>query len=80
MFYFIEDKWRITPKLTLSYGLRWDTWFPDYSLNSGQGGRYEVTTNTVLIPGVGGISKSGNSQTKWVNFAPCIGVAYSFNK
>jgi len=80
MFYFIEDKWRITHKLTLSYGLRWDTWFPDYSLNSGQGGRYEVTTNTVLIPGVGGISKSGNSQTQWVDFAPRIGVAYSFNE
>ena len=69
MFYFIQDTWRITPKLTLSYGLRWDTWFPDYSLNSGQGGRYDVTDNLVRIPGVGGISKSGNSdgssKTDW---------------
>lgn len=25
MFYFVQDTWRITPKLTLAYGLRWDT-------------------------------------------------------
>ena len=55
MFYFVQDTWRVTQKLTLSYGLRWDTWFPDYSLNSGQGGRYDVTDNLVRIPGVGGI-------------------------
>jgi hypothetical protein len=79
MFYFIQDTWRVTPKLTLSYGLRWDTWLPDYSLNSGQGGRYEVTTNTVLIPGVGGISKSANAQTQWRDLAPRVAIAYALN-
>ena len=79
MFYFIQDTWRVTPKLTLSYGFRWDTWFPDYSLNAGQGGRYEVTTNTVLIPGVGGISKSANSKTQWRDLAPRFAIAYAMN-
>jgi len=79
MGYFVQDTWRVTPKLTLTYGLRWDVWFPDYSLNAGQGGRYDVTTNTVLIPGVGGISKSGNAQTQWKNFSPRIGIAYAIN-
>lgn len=79
MFYFVQDTWRVTPKLTLSYGLRWDTWFPDYSLNAGQGGRYDVTTNTVLIPGVGGISQSANAQTQWRDFAPRFAIAYALN-
>ena len=79
LFFFAQDKWRITPKLTLSYGLRWDTWFPDYSLNAGQGGRYEVTTNTVFIPGVGGVSQSGNANTQWHNFSPRVAVAYAWN-
>jgi hypothetical protein len=79
MFFFAQDKWRITPKLTLTYGLRWDTWFPDYSLNSGQGGRYEVTNNTVYIPGIGGVSQSGNSQIQWHNLAPRLAIAYALD-
>jgi outer membrane receptor protein involved in Fe transport len=78
MFFFVQDTWRITPKLTLSPGLRWDTWFPDYSLNAGQGGRYDVTTNIVYIPGVGSVSQSANSQTQWHNFSPRLGIAYAF--
>ena len=76
---FVQDTWHIAPKLTLTYGVRWDVFFPDFSLNSGQGGRYDVTNNIVYIPGVGGVSKSGNSQTQWANFSPRLGIAYSPN-
>jgi len=79
MYYYAEDTWRLTNKLTLNYGLRWDTWFADESLNAGQGGRYDVTTNTVYIPGVGGVSKSGNVKTPYHNFSPRIGIAYALN-
>lgn len=79
MFYFVQDAWRVTPKLTLNLGLRWDVWFPDFSLNAGQGGRYDVTNNIVYIPGVGGVSRSGNAETQWRNFSPRIGVAYAPN-
>ncbi len=79
MYYYAEDTWRLTPKLTVNYGLRWDTWFADESLNKGQGGRYDVTTNTVFIPGVGGVSMSGGVQTQYHNFSPRLGIAYSLN-
>lgn len=79
MFYFVQDTWRITRKLTLNLGVRWDTWFPDYSKNSGQGGRYDVTDNLVRIPGVGNVSMSGDSQTQWSNISPRIGIAYALN-
>jgi len=80
LFTFVQDTWRVTPKLTVSYGLRWDVWFPDFSLNSGQGGRYDVTNNIVYIPGVGGVSQSGNQQTQWHNFSPRLGIAYAINE
>jgi len=79
MYYYGEDTWRVTRKLTLNYGLRWDTWFADTSLNAGQGGRYDVTTNTVFIPGVGGVSSSGGVKTQYHNFSPRLGVAYSLD-
>ncbi len=76
---FVQDTWRVTPKLTVTYGLRWDVYFPDSSLNAGQGGRYDVTNNIVYIPGVGGVSSSANVQTQWHNFSPRVGIAYSPN-
>lgn len=79
MFYYAQDTWRATQKLTLTYGGRWDTWFPDKSVNAGQGARYDVSDNLVRISGVGGISSSSNSQTEWHNFALRLGVAYAWN-
>jgi hypothetical protein len=77
MYYYLSDTWRITPKLTLNYGLRWDTWFADQSRHKGQGGRYDATDNLVRIPGVGGVSLSGGVKTDYNNFSPRVGIAYA---
>jgi hypothetical protein len=79
MFYFFQDTWRVTSKLTLSLGVRWDTWFPNYSVNEGQGSQYDVTTNTVIVAGVGDNSRSAGIRTQWTNFSPRIGIAYNVN-
>jgi hypothetical protein len=76
MFYFVQDTWRITPKLTMSLGLRWDTWFPNQSVNEGQGSRYDVVTNSVIIAGLGANSKSAGVKTQWTNFSPRLAFAY----
>jgi hypothetical protein len=77
MFYYGQDTFRVTHKLTVNYGIRWDTWFPDESLHAGQGGHYEIASNLVQIPGIGGVSLSGNVQTQWRNFSPRFAIAYA---
>ncbi|MDQ6708187.1 MAG: TonB-dependent receptor, partial [Acidobacteriota bacterium] len=79
MFYFVEDKWRATRQLTVSVGLRWDTWFPNFSIHSGEGSRYDVTNNSVYIAGIGGNSKSGGVRTQWKNFSPRLSFAYELD-
>ncbi len=50
---YIRDRWNVTPNLTLSYGVRWEYFpvpvRPDRGIE-----RYDPTTNTMLICGVGG--------------------------
>lgn len=81
MFYYGQDTWRITPKLTLNYGLRWEVYFPEYVNGKGQGG----FTNIVIgdghdrVAGYGDIGLNGNINNKWNYFAPRLGASYEIN-
>jgi hypothetical protein len=79
MYYFAQDTWRATQKLTISYGLRWDTWFADKSTLRGGGSRYNVATNNFEIVGYGDNSMSANVTTQWHNFSPRLAIAYALN-
>jgi len=82
MFYYGQDTWRATSKLTINYGLRWEVYFPEYVNGKGQGG----FTNIALgdghdrVAGYGGIGLNGNINNKWSYFAPRLGAAYQFNQ
>lgn len=80
MFYFVQDTWRVTAKLTLSYGLRWDTWFPNQSTLKGGGSRYNVVTNNFEIVGYGDNDQGANVRTQWHNFSPRFALAYALDK
>ena len=75
-FYYAQDTWRVTPKLTLAYGLRMDVINPQKLNAPGNGGFIDTSTGEVLVAGVGDINLAGNVENSY-NFAPRIGMAYT---
>jgi carboxypeptidase family protein len=81
---YAQDSWRVTPNLTLNYGLRWEMIQPWYDA----GGKIETLIpgeQSVLFPGAPtgwvvpgdpGVPKT-LAPTKYDNFSPRIGIAYS---
>lgn len=83
---FIQDQWKITRKLTLLYGVRYDLFTPfteahnhisnfDYT----QARTDSATTigNALQVAGVNGVNANAGIQTDYSNAAPRVGFAYS---
>jgi hypothetical protein len=80
MFYYGQDSWRITPKLTLNYGLRWEVYFPEYVNGKDKGGFANLVQGLDRVAGEGGIGLNGNINNTWHAFAPRLGFAYQVNQ
>jgi carboxypeptidase family protein/TonB-dependent receptor-like protein len=73
---YVRDRWRVTPKLTLSLGLRWEL-YPNRTRSAGLGiESYDPATNDVLIGGRGDVSRDNGVGYSKKLFAPRIGFAY----
>jgi len=73
---YVRDRWRATPKLTLTLGLRWEL-YPNHRRSAGLGiESYDPTTNEALIGGRGGIPRDNGVGWSKKLFAPRVGFAY----
>lgn len=79
MFYYGQDTWRVTPKLTLNYGLRWEVYFPEYVNGKDHGGFANLVQGVVRVGGEAGYGLNGSINNDWHYFAPRVGVAYQVN-
>ena len=78
-FFYVQDSWRITPKLTLNYGLRWELYFPETVNGKGQGGFLNLETGDIQVAGYGNIGTNLGVSNTWSYFAPRVGLAYQLN-
>ena len=79
-FFYGQDTWRITPKLTMNYGLRWELYMPESVNGQGQGGFANPQQGIIRVAGYGPYNMSGNINNDWHAFAPRFSLAYSMNE
>jgi hypothetical protein len=75
---FFQDDYKVTPKLTINAGLRYEYESPMIVSNDVYS-RLDPATGTLLAAGLNGVSRSLNITTPKMNFSPRIGLAYSID-
>ena len=72
---FVQDDWKVTPHLTVNYGLRYDL-FPSASEADNRISNYDPVNGIVVVDNGGDNLVSADKN----NFGPRIGAAYSFGE
>jgi hypothetical protein len=81
---YVQDSWRIKPRLTLNFGVRWDVimpWYEKYNqiqtlVPGEQSVVYPGAPTGLVFPGDPGISRS-LAPTRWNDFSPRFGIAWA---
>lgn len=71
---YVQDTWKVSPRLTVTYGARWDV---DFSPSVVKGPDFLALTN-ISNPDATAVAPAGTPlfNTRYANVAPRIGVAY----
>ncbi|MEO8026312.1 MAG: TonB-dependent receptor [Bryobacteraceae bacterium] len=80
VFAFVQDKWVVSPKLTIDAGLRWEFYKPAKPRFDGGFSNYNAVDNTLVIAGVGNNPSDLGMKARYTNFAPRLGIAYRLNE
>jgi Carboxypeptidase regulatory-like domain/TonB dependent receptor len=80
LFFYGQDEWRATSRFTVTYGLRWEIYFPETVAGKGDGAFLNLNTGMIGLAGYSCCNQAGNVHRDWDNFAPRVGVAYRVNR
>ena len=75
---FIQDDWKVNPRLTLNLGVRYDVFTPSVEIRNRQA-NFSFSSLSFIYPGLNGTSASAGLQTRYNDVAPRIGFAYDLS-
>ena len=83
-FFYAQDTWRVTPKLTANIGLRYELYFPETANATGNGALMQMndaasTDGYLRVAGYDGIGSNMNWDHVTNAYNPRIGLAYQIN-
>jgi hypothetical protein len=74
--WFIQDRWQVSNKLTVTAGLRYEL-YPLMTRSNGKGiESYDINTNNVYMGGRGNVPEDAYISVSHKLFAPRVGIAY----
>ena len=74
--FYAQDTWRVTSKLTLDYGVRWDIIFPETVNTAGAGGFTDLQAGVIRVAGIGNVPTNGGASVDLLNLGGRFGFAY----
>jgi hypothetical protein len=78
-FYYAQDTWRATQKLTINFGLRWEIYFPETVDAKGHGALLNMDTGMLQVAGYGPFGMAMGQTTNLSDFGPRVGFSYQLN-
>ena len=76
---YVQDDWRITPKLTLNLGLRWEFATPIWDRDN-YWSNFDPASNTLVRATGGSLYNRALVNPNYKDFGPRIGLAYSIDQ
>ncbi len=78
-FFYGQDTWRATQKLTVNAGLRYELYFPETVNAPGNGSLLNLSTGYLNVAGMGGIPSNMGVSIAKNAWNPRLGLAYQMN-